>query len=63
MTSPDEPPVDDRVLELNEAAISVVRREVAAAVADIDRAARRLRQVLEERLPELRALSTEEDGT
>lgn len=45
---------NDRILNLNEAAISTVRAEVADAVADIDRALLKLRQVLDERLPELR---------
>lgn len=45
---------NDRVLNINEAAISTVRAEVADAVNDIDRALLRLRQVLDERLPELR---------
>lgn len=49
-----ETPVDDRTLRLNEAAIIDVRREVASAVQDIDRALVRLREVLDTRLPELR---------
>lgn len=47
-------PVEDRTLRLNEAAIGAVRREVASAVQDIDRALARLREVLDTRLPELR---------
>lgn len=57
----EEPPVaDDRILNLNEMAISNVRREVAAAVADIDQALDRLRQVLDTRLPDLRAQGGED---
>lgn len=46
--------VDDRTLRLNEAAIGDVRREVSAAVSEIDGALDRLREVLDSRLGELR---------
>lgn len=53
MSTDDVP--DDRTLRVNEEAISGVRREVASAVLDIDRALIRLREVLDTKLPELRA--------
>lgn len=57
MTDPPHIPPDpvvDRELRRNEVAIIDVRREVAAAVNDIDAALARLREVLDTRLPELR---------
>jgi hypothetical protein len=45
---------NDRILRVNEAAIGDVRRQVASAVSEIDRALTRLREVLDTRLPELR---------
>lgn len=50
----DKAPGDDRTLRGNEDAIGDLRRQVAAAVEDIARAAARLREVLDTRLPELR---------
>lgn len=58
----DVEPAADRTLRLNEVAIVDVRRDVAAAVKDIDRALTLLREVLDTRLPELRAPGSDDEG-
>jgi hypothetical protein len=56
-----DPEAHDRVLNSNEAAISDVRRKVAEAVGDINRALNVLQQVLDEQPTDLFAPPTEDD--